>query len=157
MGRVSPSGTVMVVTVSAPLGVLSEIEGFCPYSRCVKPVAVKLPTVTVVSVAVAFKVSPPPLRVTVPVLVLPVAATPICALNRVGPAPVATTLKSPLGASDSRRSVFTLIGAAAVPMPPPLPCCVFKVTSVAVISDAGLCARMLPPLEVSVTLREIKF
>ena len=67
MGRVSPSGTVMVVTVSAPLGVFSAMFGLCAYSRCVNPVAVKLPTVTVVSLAVAFRVNPPPLRVSVPV------------------------------------------------------------------------------------------
>ena len=65
-------------------------------------------------------------------------------------------MKSPFGENESRRSVFTFTGAAAVPMPPPLPCSVFSVTSVAVIRDAGLMARMLPPLEVSVTLRTIE-
>ena len=43
-----------------------------------------------------------------------------------------------------------------MPIPPPLPCWVFSVTSVAVISDAGPWARMLPPFEVRVMPRDIE-
>lgn len=64
----SPSETVALVTVSAPLGVFKVMKGLLLYSLCVNLVlvALRLLTVTVVSVAVAFKVKPPLLEFKVP-------------------------------------------------------------------------------------------
>ena len=65
LGRVSPSGTEIVVAVRAPLGVLNVMDGFELYSRCVNPVAFRLLTVTMVSVAVALRDNPAPVNVPV--------------------------------------------------------------------------------------------
>lgn len=140
----------MLFATSPPLGTDRLIDGVLPYTGRSKPAVIeKLLTVTVVSVADAASTISPGLD-SVPVYVCPVAATPSCALNWIGP--FRSTLNSPFGRNSKLRSTLTRTGADAVPMPPPAPWVVRSVTSVAVISEPAPSAVMGPSCPLMVTV-----